>query len=93
MFKHSSTLRRSSKAIYIFKEEQAVLGLTEPSLIQDVETRWNSTRRMMECICEQQASICTALVDHKELTSCMLQGACLRIFQWQKLSCNNLGEL
>ena len=48
--------------MYIFKEKQIFLGL-EYSLIQDLETRWNSTYKMMEHICKQQASICAALVD------------------------------
>ena len=49
--------------MYIFKEKQIVLGLPQHSLIQDLETRWNSTNKMMERICEQQVSICAALVD------------------------------
>ena len=51
--------------MYIFKEKQIALGLPQHSLIQDLETRWNSTYKMMEHICEQQASICAALVDVK----------------------------
>ena len=57
--------RRSSKAMYIFKEKQIALGLPQHSLTQDLETRWNSTYKMMERVCEQPALICAALVDVK----------------------------
>ena len=72
--------RRSSKAIYTFKQKQVALGLPEHSLIQDVETMWNSTYRMMERICEQQASVCAALVDLKRV-DLMLQGDDIKIME------------
>ena len=72
--------RRSSKAMYTFKQQQVALGLPEYSLIQDVETRWNSTYRMMERICEQQALVCAALVDLKRV-DLMLQGDDIKIME------------
>jgi len=73
-------LRRSSKAMYILKEKQVALGLPNHSLIQDVETRWNSTYRMMERICKQQASVCAALVDLKRV-DLMLKGDDIKIME------------
>lgn len=36
-------------------------------MMQDVQTHWNSTYSMLECINEQQASICAALVELKRI--------------------------
>ena len=66
--------------MYIFKKKQIALGLPEHSLMQDVETRWNSTYKMMERVCEQQASICAALVDVKRL-DLMLQSDDIKIIE------------
>ena len=49
-------------------------------MIQDIETRWNSTYNMLERICEQQASICAALVDLKRV-DLMLQDNDVKIME------------
>ena len=52
---------QSTKASDKLKEVQRQLGLPEAKLIQDVETRWNSTFYMFQQIVEQQEAITTTL--------------------------------
>ena len=51
----------SIKASEKLKEIQLQLGISENKLIQEVETRWNSTYYMLERITEQHQAITTAL--------------------------------
>jgi hypothetical protein len=52
---------QSTKASDKLKEVQRQLGVPEAKLIQDVETRWNSTFYMFQRILEQQEAITTTL--------------------------------
>ena len=56
-----SFFHRSVKASENLKEIQLQLGIPENKLIQEVETRWNSTYYMFERITEQHQAITTAL--------------------------------
>ena len=52
---------RSAKASDKLDEVQKQLKLPHHKLIQDVETRWNSTFYMFQCILQQHEAITTAL--------------------------------
>ena len=56
-----SFFHHSVKASEKLKEIQLQLGIPENKLIQEVETRWNSTYYMFERITEQHQAITTAL--------------------------------
>ena len=56
-----SFFHHSVKASEKLKEIQLKLGIPETKLIQEVETRWNSTYFMSERITEQHQAITTAL--------------------------------
>ena len=45
---------------------QVRLGLSQKQLIQEVQTRWNSTYAMLERITEQQTSISAVLAKSKK---------------------------
>ena len=48
-------------------EKQQALGLPSHVLLQEVETRWNSTLDMIERVLEQQSAVCATLIDQKRL--------------------------
>ena len=56
-----SFFHHSVKASEKLKEIQLPLGIPENKLVQEVETRWNSTYNMFERITEQHQAITTAL--------------------------------
>ncbi|XP_066588089.1 zinc finger BED domain-containing protein 4-like [Prorops nasuta] len=47
---------------------QEKLGLPKKKLIQDVETRWNSTYYLLERLVEQKQAINLNIIDHPDLT-------------------------
>lgn len=59
--------RKSSRATHILAEKQEALGTKKHKLLQDVDTRWNSTLDMICRFIEQQSPICATLVDQKRL--------------------------
>ena len=56
-----------TRASYVLGEKQPALGLPSHVLIQEVETRWNSTLDMIERVLEQQSAVCATLIDQKRL--------------------------
>ena len=62
-----SYFHKSTRASYVLGEKQQALGLPSHALIQEVETRWNSTLDMIERVLEQQSAICATLIDQKRL--------------------------
>ena len=62
-----SYFRKSSRATHILTEKQEALGVKKHKLLQDVETRWNSTFDMVSRVIEQQAPICATLLDQKRM--------------------------
>jgi hypothetical protein len=60
---------RSSHATHVLTTMQGRLGLPEHKLIQDVSTRWNSAFDMLDRYTEQQAAICSALIELKKNAS------------------------
>ena len=63
----SRLFHKSTRASYVLSEKQQALGLPSHALIQEVETRWNSTLDMTERVLEQQNAICATLIDQKRL--------------------------
>ena len=59
--------RKSSRAAHILSDKQDALGTDKHKLLQDVDTRWNSTYDMVQRVLEQQSPICATLVDQKRL--------------------------
>ena len=55
---HSSTLSANK-----LKEKQALLGIPEHKLVQDVETRWNSTHDMLARMLEQQVAVTAVMFE------------------------------
>ena len=59
-----SYFHKSIRASYQLGEKQQA---PSHALIQEVETRWNSTLDMIEQVLEQQSAICATLIDQKRL--------------------------
>ena len=59
-----SHFHKSAKGTEQLQKIQVSLNLPQHKLIQDVETRWNSTYYMLKRIIEQRASISQYLEDH-----------------------------
>ena len=56
-----SFFHHSAKATDKLREVQKQLGISEGKLIQEVDTRWNSTLYMFQRIIEQQQAVTTTL--------------------------------
>ena len=57
--------RKSSRARHVLHQKQEALGILNHKLIQDVETRRNSTFDMVEHVMKQQVPTSATLVEHK----------------------------
>ncbi len=60
-----SFFHHSTTGTSVLKEKQRVLGIPEHKLKQVVITRRNSSFDMLEQFLEQQAAVCTSLLDNK----------------------------
>ena len=56
---------KSTKETYTLREKQTLLQIPQHQLVQECETRWNSTFLMLERILEQPA-ICAVLTENKD---------------------------
>ena len=63
---------KSTKAIYALRQKQQLLGVSEHALVQQCETRWNSTFAMLESIVEEQQALCPVLLDSQDRAVCSL---------------------
>ena len=59
--------RKSPHATSILTKKQEALDMKKHKLLQDIDTRWNSTFGVISRIIEQQASICAALLEQKRM--------------------------
>ena len=64
-----SHFHKSSKATEELRQIQTLLNLPQHKLIQDVETRWNSSYYMLKRIIEQRAAISQYLGDYKGIVA------------------------
>ena len=58
--------KRSTKETYLLRDKQILLDLPQHELIQQCDTRWNSTLYMLQHIKEQQPALCSVLLESKD---------------------------
>ena len=79
--------RKSSRAAHILQTKQEALEKPKHKLIQEVDTRWNSTYDMVERVMEQQVPICATLIEMKRMdllpkdTECRLLEGVLKVLK------------
>ena len=64
--------KRSTKETYLLCDKQILLDLPQHELIQQCDTRWNSTLYMLQRVKEQQPALCSVLLESKDKAVCSL---------------------
>ena len=57
--------KRSTKETYLLRDKQILLDIPQHELIQQCDTRWNSTLYMLQRVREQQPALCSVLLESK----------------------------
>ena len=79
--------RKSSRAAHVLTTKQEALEKPKHKLLQEVDTRWNSTYDMIERVMEQQVPVCAALIEMKRMdllpkdTECRLLEEMLQVLK------------
>ena len=58
--------KRSTKETYLLHDKQILLDIPQHELIQQCDTRWNSTLYMLQRVKEQQPALCSVLLESKD---------------------------
>ena len=58
--------KRSTKETYALRDKQILLDIPQHELIQQCDTRWNSTLYMLQRVKEQQPALCSVLLESKD---------------------------
>ena len=58
--------KRSTKETYALCDKQILLDIPQHELIQQCDTRWNSTLYMLQRVKEQQPALCSVLLESKD---------------------------
>ena len=58
--------KRSTKETYALRDKQILLDILQHELIQQCDTRWNSTLYMLQRVKEQQPALCSVLLESKD---------------------------
>ena len=58
--------KRSTKETYLLRDKQILLDLPQHELIQQCDTRWNSTLYMLQRVKEQQPALCSVLFESRD---------------------------
>ena len=58
--------RKPTKATYALLEKQILLNAPQYELVQQCDTRWNSTLYMLQWVREQQPALCAVLLECKD---------------------------
>ena len=64
--------KRCTKETYLLRDKQILLDLSQHELIQQCDTRWNSTLYMLQHVKEQQPALCSVLLESKDKAVCSL---------------------
>ena len=64
--------KRCTKETSLLRDKQILLDLSQHELIQQCDTRWNSTLYMLQRVKEQQPALCSVLLESKDKAVCSL---------------------
>ena len=84
--------RKSSRATHILGVKQEALDKPKHKLLQEVDTRWNSTYDMIERVMEQQVPICATLIEMKRMDLIPKDTECRLLEEiWKRQRCDSAG--